>query len=172
VHKQPKKEDRTHDASDRPGELASKATNIENFLKMHPTEDKMKKAKDKADSEPKEACVTTILKAGDKGKDQIDDKPKKTLKERRDRKYSFPNEDVAQIFEDLLELGEIQLPPPKKPEEKDKIDHPLYCKYHQFISHKLEDCFILKDLIKKLIDDKVITISGASTSNGKGNTAT
>ena len=31
-----------------------------------------------------------------------------------------------------------------------RVNDPNYCHYHQIVSHPMEECFILKDLIMKL----------------------
>ena len=47
-----------------------------------------------------------------------------TLKELREKKYSFPDSDLPGMFDDLLEKGVIQLPEPKRPEDVGKTVDP------------------------------------------------
>ncbi|KAI5350324.1 hypothetical protein L3X38_003215 [Prunus dulcis] len=73
-----------------------------------------------------------------------------TLKEMKEKKYPFPDSDVEGMLEDLLEKKVIELPECKRPEEMNHINHLKYCMYHRVISHPVEKCFVLKDLIMKL----------------------
>ncbi|GAV81272.1 Cornifin domain-containing protein, partial [Cephalotus follicularis] len=62
----------------------------------------------------------------------------------------------------------IKLPTPKHPEEAGQVNDPKYCRYHQIASHPLEKCFILKDLILQLINEKKIILDvneNVTTSN-------
>ncbi|KAJ7001530.1 hypothetical protein NC653_011824 [Populus alba x Populus x berolinensis] len=40
------------------------------------------------------------------------------------------------------------------------IDHPKYCKYHQIVSHPIEKCFVLKDLIIHMENEGKIQLNG------------
>ncbi|KAA0065418.1 retrotransposon gag protein [Cucumis melo var. makuwa] len=60
-----------------------------------------------------------------------DEKRRSTLKERQEKVYPFPDSDVANMLEQLLENQFIQLPECKRPEQAGKVDDPNYCKYHQ-----------------------------------------
>ncbi|KAM1132216.1 hypothetical protein ACFX19_047333 [Malus domestica] len=75
---------------------------------------------------------------------------RRTLKELEEKTYPFPDSDVAAMLEDLLEKKVIGLPECRWPEEMNRTDSPRYCKFHRFISHPTEKCFVLKDLILKL----------------------
>ncbi|OMO73442.1 Peptidase M48, partial [Corchorus capsularis] len=77
-------------------------------------------------------------------------KGKSTLKERQEKKYPFPDSDVASMLDELLKSKVIELPEMKRPEESDKVDDPNYCKYHRLVSHPVEKCFVLKDKIMEL----------------------
>ena len=89
---------------------------------------------------------------------------RRTLKEWEEKTYPFPDSDVAGMLEDLLEKKLIELPECKRPEEMHRVNDPKYCKYHRLVSHPVEKCFVLKDLIMNLakqgriqldIDDEV-----------------
>ena len=60
-----------------------------------------------------------------------------TLKEREQKVYPFPNEDVPNILEQLLQLKLIELPECRRPEDMGKVDDPNYCKYHRIIGHPI-----------------------------------
>ncbi|KAA0064216.1 retrotransposon gag protein [Cucumis melo var. makuwa] len=87
-----------------------------------------------------------------------DEKRQSTLKERQEKVYPFPDSDVADTLEQLLENQLIQLPECKRPEQAGKVDDPNYCKYHRVISHPVEKCFVLKELILKLAREKKIEL--------------
>ena len=67
-----------------------------------------------------------------------------------EKKYHFPDSDVPSMLEDLLQKKVIELPKCKRPEEMGRVNDPNYCHYHRIVSHSVEKCFILKDLIMKL----------------------
>ncbi|KAA0065857.1 retrotransposon gag protein [Cucumis melo var. makuwa] len=62
------------------------------------------------------------------------------------------------MLEQLLEKQLIQLPECKRPEQAGKVDDPNYCKYHPVISHSVEKCFVLKELILRLAREKKIEL--------------
>ncbi|KAM1634402.1 hypothetical protein EV1_027368 [Malus domestica] len=62
------------------------------------------------------------------------------------------------MLEDLLEKKVIGLPECRRPEEMNRTDSPRYCKFHRFISHPTEKCFVLKDLIMKLAQKGIIEL--------------
>ncbi|KAA0061141.1 ty3-gypsy retrotransposon protein [Cucumis melo var. makuwa] len=62
------------------------------------------------------------------------------------------------MLEELIEKQLIQLPECKRPEHAGKVDDPNYCKYHRVISHPVEKCFVLKELILKLARENKIDL--------------
>ncbi|OMO94186.1 hypothetical protein CCACVL1_06118 [Corchorus capsularis] len=92
-------------------------------------------------------------------------KGKSTLKEREEKKYPFPNSDVASILDKLLKSKVIELLEMKRPEESDKVDDPNYCKYHRLVSHPIEKCFVLKDKIMELHREGLIEFEGEVASS-------
>ena len=68
----------------------------------------------------------------------------------REKKYHFPNSDVPSMLEDLLQKKVTKLPKYKHLEEMGHVNDPNYCHYHRIVSHPVEKCFVLKDLIMKL----------------------
>ncbi|KAM1188637.1 hypothetical protein ACFX2J_024416 [Malus domestica] len=83
---------------------------------------------------------------------------RRTLKELEEKTYQFPDSDVVAMLEELLEKKVIGLPECRRPEEMNRIDNPRYCKFHCFISHPTEKCFVLKDLIMKLAQKGIIEL--------------
>ena len=60
------------------------------------------------------------------------------FKECEKKVYSFLNEDVPSILQQLLQLKLIELPECKRLEDMGKVDDPNYCKYHRIIGHPLQ----------------------------------
>ncbi|KAA0033630.1 ty3-gypsy retrotransposon protein [Cucumis melo var. makuwa] len=87
-----------------------------------------------------------------------DEKRRPTLRERQKKVYPFLDSNVADMFEQLIEKQLIQLPEGKRPEQVGKVDDPNYCKYHRVISHLVEKCFVLKELILKLARENKIEL--------------
>ncbi|KAA0040573.1 retrotransposon gag protein [Cucumis melo var. makuwa] len=60
----------------------------------------------------------------------------------------------------LIELSAVEMCTQecKRPEQAGKVDDPNYCKYHQVISHPVEKCFVLKELILKLARENKIEL--------------
>ncbi|KAA0043322.1 uncharacterized protein E6C27_scaffold110G002330 [Cucumis melo var. makuwa] len=113
----------------------------------------------------KEAMVvsTTPLKLVSKEKkiEKRQDEGEKrhpTLNERQEKIYPFPNSDLPDMLDQLLEKQLVQLPECKRPVEMGRVNDPNYCKYHRVISHPVEKCFVLKELILKLALDKKIEL--------------
>ncbi|KAA0061208.1 ty3-gypsy retrotransposon protein [Cucumis melo var. makuwa] len=86
------------------------------------------------------------------------EKRRPTLKERQEKVYPFPDSDLLDMLDQLLEKQLIQLPECKRPAEMRRVNDTNYCKYHRVISHPVEKCFLLKELILKLALDKKIEL--------------
>ena len=68
----------------------------------------------------------------------------------------------------LRELKLIELPKPKRPEEASKFDEPNFCHFHRILGHTLKDCFLVKNMVQKLIDEGTIDADLLkSMTNGK-----
>ena len=81
-----------------------------------------------------------------------------TLEERKNKPYSFRRDKVSRLFDDALKHG-LPLPEITRPEEANKIDHPKYCKYHRFISHPIEDCYVFKNWLENAYQKGKINIT-------------
>ena len=53
-------------------------------------------------------------------------KPRMSLRELEQQHYPFPNSDVLDMLEQLMEKKLIELPKPKRPEEKNRVDDPKF----------------------------------------------
>ena len=85
-------------------------------------------------------------------------KQQKTPDPRLQKEYSFKDDEVPNIFEYLLNNGEIELPPIKDQEGAKRITDPNYCAYHRRVLHPHEICFGLKNKIQALIDSGAIKL--------------
>ena len=81
-----------------------------------------------------------------------------SLQERKSRPYSFRKDKVSRLFDDALKHG-LPLPEITRPEEANKTDHPRYCKYHRFISHPIEECYVFKNWLENAYQKREINIS-------------
>ena len=82
-----------------------------------------------------------------------------TLKEREQKVYPFPNEDVPNIFEQLLQMKLIEFPECRRPEDMGKVDDTNYCKYHRIIGHPIQKCFVFKEQIMKHAKENKIDLN-------------
>lgn len=87
---------------------------------------------------------------------------KLTLKERREVKYTFDDDDVEQILNELCKAKAIELPESKRPSEVNKTKDHQFCRYHRIVSHPTKDCFILKNIIQEMINKKEIEVEVSS----------
>ncbi|KAA0038071.1 ty3-gypsy retrotransposon protein [Cucumis melo var. makuwa] len=139
-------------------------------IKPHTFEEKDKKETKGAEkivkSTVKEFMVvnTTPLKFSKRkkgragNKDDGSERRRLTLKERQEKVYPFSDSDIADMVEHLLEKQLIQLSECKRLKQAGKVDNPNCCKYHQVISHLVEKCFVLKELILRLAREKKIEL--------------
>ncbi|KAA0061878.1 ty3-gypsy retrotransposon protein [Cucumis melo var. makuwa] len=102
-----------------------------------------------------------MKKRQDEGK-----KRRSMLTERQEKVYPFPDSDLPDMLDQLLEKQLIQLPECKRPAEMGRVNDPNDCKYHRVISHPVEKCFVLKELILKLALDKKIELELDDVTDG------
>ncbi|KAH0685647.1 hypothetical protein KY285_016208 [Solanum tuberosum] len=85
-------------------------------------------------------------------------KNRSTLKELQAKEYPFSDSDVHAILDGLLTKKVIVLPESKRPKKSNKVDDPMYCKFHRIIGHHTTKCFILKEKIRTLVREGKIII--------------
>ncbi|CAL2238574.1 unnamed protein product [Prunus armeniaca] len=78
------------------------------------------------------------------------DRLRRTLKELEEKMYRFPDSDVAGTLEDFFEKKVIELLEYKWLEEMNWVNDPKFCKYLRIVSHLVDKCFVLKELIMNL----------------------
>jgi len=88
----------------------------------------------------------------------VGERKRPTLKERQEKVYPFPDSDLPDMLEQLLEKQLIELLECKRRAKLGRVNDPNYCKYHRVVSHPVEKCFVLKELILKLAQERKIEL--------------
>jgi len=65
---------------------------------------------------------------------------------------------VKVFFQQVMEHEYLTLPDPKRPDQVKMVDNPLYCPYHRYIGHVIEDCVTFKEWLQRAIDEKRLAI--------------
>ena len=52
----------------------------------------------------------------------------------------------------------VNLPTPTRPEQVAMIDNPLYCPYHWYVGHAIEDCITFKEWLQRAVDEKRLAL--------------
>ena len=109
--------------------------------------------------------LTRIVKANERLPERGQQREMRSslLKEWEQKVYPFPYANMPEMLEQLLKLKLIELPECKRPEEIGKIDDPYYYKHHRFISHPIQKCFVLKELIMKLAMTWILRMLSSQT---------
>ena len=82
--------------------------------------------------------------------------------------YPFKNEEVSPILLQLLERSAIELPPPRFPNEVDRVNDPRYCHYHRGVNHPTGECNTLNKILFRCMEKGIIrtkTSHNASSNN-------
>ncbi|MQL77273.1 hypothetical protein Taro_009681 [Colocasia esculenta] len=62
------------------------------------------------------------------------------------------------LFKLCMKNDLLKLPALRRPSEADRVDEPNYCLYHRMLGHSIEDCYVFKNEIQKLIQSRLITM--------------
>ena len=73
-----------------------------------------------------------------------------------ERTYPFSDSNVSRMLDDFLEKKIIKLPECKRPKEMGHTNNPKYYKYHRVVNHPVGKCFVLKDIIIRLKEGKIL----------------
>lgn len=60
---------------------------------------------------------------------------------------------VKKIFKWVIKEGKVTLLEPKCPKEVEESHKLDYCKYHHMLGHVVEDCWVFKDIIERMIQE-------------------
>ena len=65
------------------------------------------------------------------------------------KQYIFRRELVKAMFEQLMDNQALRLPEPRRPHQVSMANNPLYCPYHRYVGHLIEDCIAFKEWLRK-----------------------
>ena len=74
------------------------------------------------------------------------------------KSYIFRRELVKDMFDQLMEHRALNLPEPQRPDQVNMDDNPLYCPYHRYIGHAIEDCITFKEWLQRAVNEKRVTL--------------
>ncbi|KAK4721248.1 hypothetical protein R3W88_011481 [Solanum pinnatisectum] len=107
--------------------------------------------------------ITNTIKAQYGGPPQSSLGYSKPYSKRIEGLYPFLEFDVPAILDELLTKKVIALPESKQPKESNKVDDPMYCKFHRIVGHHTIKCFILKEKIMTLVREGKTIIDDVET---------
>ncbi|KAL0917387.1 hypothetical protein M5K25_012443 [Dendrobium thyrsiflorum] len=93
------------------------------------------------------------------------------LQEKLSKEYPFKRESVMKIFKFLVKKNILAFPKNNRAEEEGQTDHPLYCPFHRHIGHIIEDCYVFKDRVERLLASGQIHLQDSDLVQPKGKAA-
>ncbi|KAL0923183.1 hypothetical protein M5K25_007228 [Dendrobium thyrsiflorum] len=93
------------------------------------------------------------------------------LQEKLSKEYPFKRESVMKIFKFLVKKNILAFPRNNRAEEEGQTDHPLYCPFHRHIGHIIEDCYVFKDRVERLLASGQIHLQDSDLVQPKGKAA-
>ncbi|KAL0925955.1 hypothetical protein M5K25_004332 [Dendrobium thyrsiflorum] len=93
------------------------------------------------------------------------------LQEKLSKEYPFKRESVMKIFKFLVMKNILAFPRNNRAEEEGQTDHPLYCPFHRHIGHIIEDCYVFKDRVERLLASGQIHLQDSDLVQPKGKAA-
>ena len=64
------------------------------------------------------------------------------------KQYIFRREMIEGFFNQVVAHNHLNLPEPKRPDQVSMKDNALYCPYHQYVGHSIEDCVDFKEWLQ------------------------
>jgi hypothetical protein len=74
------------------------------------------------------------------------------------KQYVFKRAMIKGFFSQVVEHNHIKLPDPKRPDQVGMTNNPLYCTYHRYVGHVIEDCVAFKEWLQRAIDEKILAL--------------
>jgi hypothetical protein len=74
------------------------------------------------------------------------------------KQYIFRRDLVKTFFNQLLQQGALNLPEPRRPDQTGMTENPLYCPYHRYVGHVIEDYVAFKEWLQRAIDEKKLNL--------------
>jgi hypothetical protein len=90
--------------------------------------------------------------------EQAGGKPHPSIQELLKKQYIFKRELVKGMFEQLMEHKALNLPEQQRPDQVNMTNNPLYCPYHRYVGHIIEDCVAFKEWLQRAINEKRINL--------------
>ena len=81
-----------------------------------------------------------------------------TMQELLKKQYIFRRELVRDMFNQLMEHQALNLPEPRRPDQVRMTDNALFCPYHRYVGHIIEDCIAFKEWLQRAINEKRINL--------------
>lgn len=91
-------------------------------------------------------------------KERTRGRPRQPFQELLKKQYAFQGDLVKGMFEQLMEHKTLNLPEPWKPEQVNMTNNPLYCPYHRYDGHVIEDCSSFKEWLQIAIDENKVNL--------------
>ncbi|XP_062213734.1 uncharacterized protein LOC133914699 [Phragmites australis] len=80
------------------------------------------------------------------------------VREMLNKQYVFRRDLIKSLFEQMNEQKLVNLPTPARPEQVAMIENPLYCPYHRYVGHIIEDCIAFKEWLQRAVDEKRLAL--------------
>jgi hypothetical protein len=81
-----------------------------------------------------------------------------SIQELLKKQYVFKRGMIKGFFNQVVEHNHVKLPNPKRPEQVEMTNNPLYCPYHRYVGHVIEDCVAFKEWLQRGIDEKRLAL--------------
>ncbi|KAK1644749.1 hypothetical protein QYE76_062554 [Lolium multiflorum] len=115
---------------------------------------------------PAEANATRVFSSTPQGNvpflgargDQSGGRQRPSLQELLKKQYIFRRELVKDMFNQLMEHRALNLPEPQRPDQVRMTDNALFCPYHRYVGHVIEDCIAFKEWLQRAVNEKRINL--------------
>ncbi|KAF0918692.1 hypothetical protein E2562_025818 [Oryza meyeriana var. granulata] len=113
---------------------------------------------------PVEANATTIFSTTPQSQilgaknEQAGGRQRPSIQDLLKKQYIFRRELVKDMFNQLMEHHALNLLEPRRPDQVTMTDNPLYCPYHRYVGHVIENCVTFKEWHQRVVDEKKINL--------------
>jgi hypothetical protein len=80
------------------------------------------------------------------------------MQELLNKQYIFRRDLVKDMFDQLMQHQALNLPEPRRPDPVRMTDNALFCPYHRYVGHVIEDCVAFKEWLQRVVNDKRINL--------------
>jgi hypothetical protein len=81
-----------------------------------------------------------------------------SMQELLKKQYIFHRELVKDMFNQLMEHRALNLPEPRRPDQVRMTDNALFCPYHRYVGHVIEDYVAFKEWLQRSVNEKRINL--------------